>query len=91
MEPRALQKLKKCTDNPLTDYQYTFFNAFHNYVQDEEIYAYIRGLNSRGLRNLWNHIVTKWLNNILGTYVNNAAEQLHARWENVRNVVHGIA
>ena len=62
MDPRALQKLKKCTDNPFTDYQYTFFNAFHNYVQTEEIYAYIRGLNSRGLRNLWNHIVAKWLN-----------------------------
>ena len=62
MDPKALHKLKKCTDNPITDYQYTFFDSFQNYVQTKEIYEYMRGLNSRGLRNLWNHIVFKWLN-----------------------------
>ena len=62
MDPKALHKLKKRTDNPITDYQYTFFDLYKNYVQTEEIYSYMKGLNSRTLRNIWNHIVFKWVN-----------------------------
>jgi len=83
--------LKKLVDQDSSGYQFIFLNIVNDYIPTQFYNQYLSGISDYKLKNIWNHIVIKWIRMHNALSKKNEKEYLNSEYSKQKyNHIHEI-